>query len=159
MQWEFVQATIEQLSGIHIALETSGFSSDEVFASAMKHCNLILMDWKLSDPQKHLIYTCASQEPIRRHVEMLTKGNTPFILRMPIIPGINDNRAHFEEAARMVAHAHTLLGIEMLPYQATAGAKYEMVNMHYAAPCDETQEIHFFTEPMDDLGIPWKILR
>lgn len=159
MQWRFVEDVIGRLDGVHTAIETSGFASDSVFCAAMDRCDLIMLDWKVSDPDKHRRYTGVDQEPIRRHAEMLARGNTPFILRMPIIPGVNDEPSHFEEAARLVAGSASLLRVELLPYQPAAGAKYEMVGMQYAPPCDETRAPQFYTDSFDRLRVPWKRFR
>ena len=159
MQWDFVKAVIERMPGIHTAIETSGFASDAVFRSAMDTCDLIMLDWKVSDPVKHKHYTGVDQEPIRRHAEMLARGNTPFILRMPMIPGVNDEPEHFETAARLVADSPMLQQIELLPYQPAAGAKYGMVGMQYQAPCDDLAKPTLFTEIFNRFGIPWKEFR
>ncbi len=159
MQWRFVEEVIGRLDGVHTAIETSGFASDSVFCAAMDRCDLIMLDWKVSDPDKHRRYTGVDQEPIRRHAEMLARGNTPFILRMPIIPGVNDEPSHYEVAARLVAGSASLLRVELLPYQPAAGAKYEMVGMQYAPPCDETRTPQFYTDSFDRLHVPWKLFR
>lgn len=159
MQWRFVEAVIARLEGVHTALETSGFAPDDVFAAAMKRCDLIMLDWKVSDPEKHRRFTGVDQTPIRRHAEMLAQGDTPFILRMPIIPGVNDEPEHFETAARLVAGSPSLVRVELLPYQPAAGAKYEMVDMTYAPPCPADQTPRFYPEFFDRLHIPWKLFR
>lgn len=159
MQWPFVSAVIEKLTGIAAAIETSGYASDEVFADAMRKCSLILMDWKVSDPALHRRYTGVEQEPILRHARMLAEGDTPFILRMPIIPGVNDNEAHFRTAAQLVRDARALVRIEVLPYQRAAGAKYEMVGMDYQPSFDEAKTPLFFESCFQEAGIPYLIYR
>ena len=52
-------------------IETSGFASDAIFEDAMARCDLIMMDWKVSDPALHKRYTGADQAVIRRHAQML----------------------------------------------------------------------------------------
>ena len=158
LQWPFVSAVIDRLGGVHTAIETSGWAPDDVFAQAMDRCDLILMDWKVSDPEKHRRYTGVDQAPIRRHAEMLAAGETPFILRMPIIPGVNDDRAHFEMAAALVAGAKALVRVELLPYQRAAGAKYEMVGRTYAPQFDEAAPPRFYPEVFDEAGIPCRNL-
>lgn len=159
MQWEFIKAVIELLPGIHSAIETSGFSSDQVFLSTIDTCDLIMMDWKVSDPQLHRFYTGVDQAPIRRHAEILAKGTTPFILRMPIIPGVNDVPEHFRTVAELLAGSTALQRVELLPYQPAAGAKYEMIGMHYQPPCDDNAIPLYYTDVFDQFGIPWKIYR
>ena len=159
MQWDFVRSVLDHLPGVHTAIETSGYAPDAVFEDAMRRCRLIMLDWKVSDPALHKRYTGVDQALIRRHAQMLTQGSTPFILRMPIIPGVNDNPAHFETAATLVKGAPALVRIDVLPYQKAAGAKYEMVGMHYTPDFDSNQPPRFFTEVFDHAGIPYQIFK
>ena len=158
MQWPFVRAVLARLHGVHTALETSGFASDAVFQEAMNCFDLIMMDWKVSDPAAHKRYTGVDQDAILRHVRMLADSDTPFILRMPIIPGVNDNAAHFETAAALVRGAKSLVRIEVLPYQRAAGAKYEMVSMTYNPGFDESNSPEFFTQVFEREGIPFQLI-
>ena len=159
MQWSFVRDVIRRLSGVHVAIETSSFASDDVFKDAMACCDLILMDWKVSDPALHKRYTGVDQEIILRHARMLAEGDTPFLLRMPIIPGVNDNAHHFETAAGLVRNAKALVRIDVLPYQRAAGAKYEMVGMQYQTDFDESAAPHIFPAVFESSGIPFQIFR
>ena len=158
-QWGFVSEVIGRLGGVHTAVETSGYAPDSVFEDAMARCDLIMLDWKVSDPALHKKYTGADQAPVERHARMLAAGDTPFILRMPVIPGVNDNRAHFEKAAELVSGAKSLVRVDVLPYQAAAGAKYEMVGMTYRADFDEQRRPDFFTEVFERAGIPFQVFR
>ena len=96
---------------------------------------------------------------MRRHAQMLAAGDTPFILRMPIIPGVNDNPAHFETAAQLVNGAKALQCVELLPYQRAAGAKYEMVGMEYQPEFADAQTPQMFTDCFEKAGIPYKVYR
>lgn len=158
-QWDFVSDVIDHLDGIHVAVETSGFASDDVFSSVMAKCDLVMMDWKVSDPEMHKHYTGVDQAPIRRHAQMLAKGNTPFILRMPIIPGVNDNEEHFSTVAEMMTGAKALQRIDILPYQRAAGAKYEMVGKEYAPDFDEAAAPKYFLKYFDNHGIPYQVFK
>ena len=159
MQWRFVSAVMDHLHSVHTAIETSGFAPDDVFTDAMQRCNLIMMDWKVSDPALHLRYTGVKQDAILRHARQLAAGDTPFILRMPIIPGVNDNEEHFRTAAQLVRGAKALIRIDILPYQRAAGAKYEMVGMTYAPDFSENTTPRFHTEIFDQAGIPYQVFR
>lgn len=159
LQWGFVSAVVDRLAGIHTAIETSGFTSDAVFEQVMDKLDLVMMDWKVSDPVRHKHFTGVDQAPIRRHAEMLAAGETPFILRMPIIPGVNDEREHFETVANLVKGAKALVRIDILPYQRAAGAKYEMVGKTYAPEFDEAATLNYYTECFDAAGIPYQVFR
>ncbi len=158
LQWDFVSDVLKKLkaAGVHTAIETSGYTSDENFREAMEFLDLVMMDWKVSDPEKHKYYTGVPQDTIRRHAEMLAAGTTPFILRMPLIPGVNDNREHFETVAALVREAPALVRVDILPYQPAAGAKYEMVGRTYAPEIPEEKAPEFHTEVFDAAGIPYR---
>lgn len=157
MQWDFVSDVISRLDGIHTAVETSGFASDEVFSQVMERCDLIMMDWKVSDPARHRHYTGVDPSPIRRHLEMLVRGGTPFILRMPMIPGVNDDESHFSTVAELLSGAKKLIRVEILPYQRAAGAKYAMVGMKYSPEIEEERPPKYYLQYFEESGIPYKI--
>jgi len=159
MQWTFVRDVLSRLRSVHTAIETSGFAPDDVFEKAMRRFDLVMMDWKVSDPALHRRYTGVNHDVILRHTQMLARGDTPFILRMPIIPGVNDNTAHFETAAALVRDSRSLVRIDVLPYQRAAGAKYEMVGMDYHTDFDDAQTPRFFTEIFEREGLPYQLFR
>lgn len=159
MQWAFVREVIERLEGIPAAVETSGYAPESVFAEAMACCKLILMDWKVADPGLHRKYTGVDQAPILRHARMLAEGDTPFILRLPVIPGVNDCSEHFERAAELVRDAKALVRVDILPYQRAAGAKYGMVGMRYDPGIDEARVPDIDTAPFRRAGIPFQLFR
>ena len=159
LQWDFVAGTISRMPGIHTAIETSGYAPDAVFMDAMQRCSLIMMDWKVSDPEKHRRYTGVPQDPVRRHLELLCAGDTPFIIRMPVIPEVNDNEDHFAALAGMVRNAESLIRVEILPYQRAAGAKYEMVGMAYRPEFDEAKPLNICTQVFREKNIPFRLFR
>ncbi len=159
MQWDFVSEVVERLEGVHTAVETSGYAADAVFAQVMDKLDLVMMDWKVSDPEAHRHFTGVDQAPIRRHAEMLAAGDVPFIIRMPVIPGVNDNPEHFQTVAELVKGAKALVRVDILPYQRAAGAKYEMVGKTYAPGFDESVPPRIWTEPFERAGIPFQEFR
>ena len=154
MQWPFAAETIRRMPGVHTAIETSGYAPDTVFVEAMNLCSLIMMDWKVSDPEVHKSWTGVSQEPIRRHLGMLCAGHTPFILRMPVIPGVNDREDHFRALADLLIDPGPLVRVEILPYQKAAGAKYEMVGLEYRPGFEEARSPRIDIRVFEERGIP-----
>ena len=159
LQWAFVREVIRQLNGVHTAIETSGYTEDKVFLDAIRTVSLVIIDWKLSDDMLHKQFTGVSNEPIYRHIQMLAEGDTPFILRMPIIPGVNDNIEHFQTAARLVRDSESLERVEILPYRREAGAKYEMVGRTYSPGFDENNQVHMNREVFEQAGIPYRVFK
>ena len=159
MQWDFVRETIEQMPGIHTAVETSGYAPEAVFQEVLETVSLVMLDWKVSDPEQHRMYTGVDPAPIRRNAQALLNSSTPFILRMPVIPGVNDVESHFEAAAELVQAAENLVRVELLPYQRAAGAKYEMVGMQYTPTFDEAPSPNMRTDAFEKRGIPYRVFR
>lgn len=158
MQWPFVREVISLLPGVHCAVETSGFVPDEVFSQAMETFDLIMMDIKLTDPARHRHFTGVDNALILRHADRLCAGNTPFIIRLPLIPGVNDDPAHFEAVASRLVGARALQRVEFLPYHKTAGAKYSLVGMQYSPEFDTERPVRIDTKPFDRRGIPTHIM-
>ena len=154
MQWPFVREVVRQLPGVHTAMETSGYASDEVFDEAMRTLCLIIMDIKLMDPVQHRRYTGVDNAPILRHARRLCDGSVPFIIRTPLIPGVNDTQEQAVQTAELLKGASHLQRVELLPYHMTAGAKYPMVGLDYRPPFDAEKAVRVFTEPYEARGIP-----
>ena len=159
LQWDFIAETIQRMPGVHVAVETSGYTPDTVFREAMQRCSLIMMDWKVSDPEAHQYYTGVPQDVIRNHLEMLCDGTKPFIVRMPIIPDVNDCEEHFRILAGLIKNAEKLIRVDILPYQKAAGAKYEMVGKKYCPGFDEAKEPNIFTQVFQEYRIPFQQFR
>ena len=160
LQWDFVKEVIGGLpADVHTAVETSGICTDEVFREVMDTVSLVMIDFKLWDPERHKKYTGVSNETVFRHIEALKNGTTPFILRLPVIPGVNDVPEHFKTAAELVRGAEKLIRVDLLPYQRAAGAKYEMVGREYRVDFDETKKPEMYPEFFEEAGISVKIFK
>jgi len=138
-QWKFVRETIALLDGAHTAVETSGFAPEEVFAEAVHTVDLVIMDLKHMDSAQHAFWTGQPNERILANARLLLASDTPCILRVPLIPGVNDSPENLEATANFVSGSKNLIRVELLPYHKTAGAKYEMAGMTYAPPFDTDQ--------------------
>ena len=142
-QPEFVLETVALLGKpVHKALETSGYAPEEVFIASLDAFDLVMLDLKLMDPDAHRFYTGVSNSVILRNARLLCKGNTPFIIRTPVIPGVNDREEHYRAVAELVAGAPALIRVELLPYHVTAGAKYGMLGKTYDPGFDQERPVH-----------------
>ena len=147
-----------RLNGLHTCVETSGYADDATFADVMATVDLAMLDVKLIDPEAHRRWTGVDNASILRHAEMLRDGDTPYVLRVPVIPGVNDNDAHFAGVAALCKGAKRLLRVELLPYHKTAGAKYGMVGMRYAVDFDPERAVHISPGIFERAGVPCRVL-
>ena len=153
MQWNFVEDVIAHLDGVHTAIETSGYAPDHVFLDMMNTVDFIMMDMKLTDPVLHKRYTGVDNAGILRHADMLCAGDTPFVIRVPLIPGVNDTEEHLTAVAERIQGAKALVRVELLPYHKTAGAKYGMLGMEYKPKFDTECAVRVWPEIFEKRGI------
>lgn len=127
LQSEFAVELLGLIKGVHRAIETSGHAPEQAFLSVIAHCELVLFDIKHLDTEIHKHYTGVGNELVGRNLSLLMDSKMPFIARIPLIPGVNDDRAHLETVARRLCGASGLQRVELLPYNTNAGAKYGMI--------------------------------
>lgn len=66
------------------------------------------------------------------------------MIRIPLIPGVNDSLEAMEAVRELVKDAESLQRVELLRYHKTAGAKYSKVDMEYNPPFDTETEPHVY---------------
>ncbi len=142
-QAEFLFAAAEELEGVHKVLETCGYAPPEIFRQAMDRFDLIYMDLKLMDPAAHRAYTGADNGLILENAARLRAGRTPFVIRVPLIPGVTDTEENLAAVAAFLRGATALQYVELLPYNAMAGAKYPWLGLRYDPPFDASRRPAF----------------
>jgi pyruvate formate lyase activating enzyme len=83
------------------------------------------------DAAVHKKYTGVDNTRILANLKWLIGSGAKFIVRLPLIPGVNDSAVQMEAVLELIKDAANLVRVEMLRYHQTAGAKYDMVGMAY----------------------------
>lgn len=91
-QPDFVIELLRQLPDIHTAIETSGYANTHIFNEVTSLADLILFDIKHTDPEMHRKYTGVDNAIILENLALLCNSGRDFIIRIPLIPGVNDTR-------------------------------------------------------------------
>lgn len=131
LQSEFASELLAGLTGMHRAIETAGSVPEEDFLRVLPHVELVLYDLKLMDSEKHRTWTGVGNEQILHNLGLLIASGVPFIVRVPLIPGVNDDEANLTAVAQRILGAPGLVRVELLPYNVNAGAKYGMLGKKY----------------------------
>jgi pyruvate formate lyase activating enzyme len=118
-------------AGIHRAVETCGYASWETCDRIRLHTDLFLYDLKLMDGGRHRQYTGVSNDIILDNLRRLTGLGHPIVLRVPIIPRLNDDAENLRQIGTFAASLPRLEQIDLLPYHLAAD-KYERLNRDYA---------------------------
>ena len=122
-----------QQQGIHTAIETALNFPWERIAHILPVTDLVMMDIKLLDSERHRECTGVPNERILENARHLGETDKPLIVRTPIIPGVNDNAVDVGAIADFVATLPNLLYYEILPFHPMAKSKYDSLDLDYRA--------------------------
>ena len=147
LQADFVKSVRALLPDLHAAIETCGYAREETFQSLCSSMDLVMMDIKHTDPGQHKKWTGVSNDLILKNFLWLKNSGIPFILRIPLIPGVNDTMENIEKTAELADNAPNLVRVELLRYNRAAGAKYDGFSMQYDPGFDTEKEPNVYTEP------------
>ncbi len=110
--------------GLRTAVDTCGFACTDSLLDVARRTDLILFDLKLMDDARHRAFTGVSNEPILANLKALDCIHKNFWIRVPLIPGINDDPANLEAMARFVASLYGVAQVCVLPYHAVGADKF-----------------------------------
>lgn len=117
---------------IHTAIETCGYIVDR--SRLMKLANLVdlfLFDVKCIDKERHRALTGVSNEVILANARALASARKNIIVRVPIIPGFNDNTAEMERVAAFAAELWGVTEVDLLPFHQLGRSKYQALDETY----------------------------
>jgi pyruvate formate lyase activating enzyme len=117
--------------GYHTAVDTCGQVPWTSFEASLPLVDLYLYDLKMMDPTKHKHYTGASNHLILENLKKLCQIDKEVWIRIPIIPGINDDAQNLSESAEFIAGLGNKIRVFLLPYHDVAATKYVNVGARY----------------------------
>jgi len=132
--------------GLHTALDTCGFATSDVLDSISPYVDLFLYDIKLIDEQRHREATGVSNEAILRNLRRLSRQGHRIILRMPIIPGVNDDEDNLRRIGVFAADLSSVERLDLLPYHRIGRDKYHQLGRACAMPRVDTPSAPRMTE-------------
>jgi pyruvate formate lyase activating enzyme len=133
MQPSFLNESLARLraEGVHTALDTCGFAPWSTLRDAAGLASLVLYDLKLMDDARHREATGQSNQAILENLRALCGVHHEIWIRVPVIPGLNDDEANLEAAARFLAPLAGIRQVDLLPYHRTGEAKFARVGRDY----------------------------
>ena len=121
--------------GIHTAIETSGFAPYEHFRALALVADVIFYDIKHLDPARHKELTGQDNALILANLErFLAETDKSVHIRLPLVPGLNDDAAHLEAYGAYLAGLPGVperADLEVLPYHRLGKDKYAMLGREY----------------------------
>jgi pyruvate formate lyase activating enzyme len=119
---------------IHTALDTCGFAPWEVLDGVRESVDLFLYDLKVMDDARHRTLTGASNARILENLRALSQAGHEIVLRVPIIPGVNDDDRNVRQTGAFAAALPALRRVDLLPYHHAGTEKYSRLHRAYALP-------------------------
>jgi pyruvate formate lyase activating enzyme len=123
---------------IHTALDTCGFASWDTFERVRGDVDLFLYDLKVVDDARHREFTGVSNTLILNNLQKLSERDHLILLRMPVIPGVNDDEENIRQTGEFVAALPRAHSLELLPYHHAATSKYAGLGQEYPLPDTRT---------------------
>jgi pyruvate formate lyase activating enzyme len=135
MQADFVISLIEALKaeGLHVALDTSGQASAEVFDSVAGRADMVLFDIKSLDADRLRDATGADRDLVLSNLRRLHAEHPEIkiILRYPLIPGFNDCPEDVDAVAALAKELG--VQVDILPYHPLGSGKNEALGLEAPA--------------------------
>jgi pyruvate formate lyase activating enzyme len=134
VQAPFVTDVLRRLAreSVHTALDTCGFGPWENLRDAATYADLVLFDLKLMDSARHEAATGVGNERILHNLRALAEIHPNIWIRIPVIPGVNDDDANITATAEFLSTLPHHLRVNLLPYHPTGEAKFARLGKHYA---------------------------
>jgi pyruvate formate lyase activating enzyme len=153
MQTEFVAEVIDLLDEVHVLLDTSGYGREQDFRKLVDRSDLVFFDLKLIDSIAHRHFTGCDNTQILKNLRLLDEICKPFVVRVPLVPGVTDTDQNLAGIVQIVHSMRGLLRVDLLPYNKAAGAKYEYAGREFKPEYDETGELNLNTTLFEQAGI------
>lgn len=118
-------------SEIHTAVDTSGFGNASELEKISKYTDMFLYDIKLMDEERHKQHTGVSNKLILQNLKLLSSLGKRIWIRIPVIPGINDDEENIEATAKLIKSTGGIEQVNILPYHNAAMEKYRRLNKVY----------------------------
>jgi pyruvate formate lyase activating enzyme len=127
-----------KLSGIHTCIDTSGItyseSNTEYIAKLdelMKYTDLVMLDIKHIDPEKHRELTAHTNDGILAFARYLEEKSIPIWVRHVVVEGYTDDPIYLKKLGRFIGALRNLKALDVLPYHSMGVAKYEALGIPY----------------------------
>ncbi len=117
--------------GQHTAIETCGHVAWPHLNLVLEHTDLVLYDIKVMDPEEHRRFTGVDNELILENVVRIAEMGKQLIIRVPLIPGHNDNRENIRRTAGFVRELPRVEELHLLPYHRLGEPKYPRLGREY----------------------------
>ena len=120
--------------GWNTAIETALFVDRGAVEAVLPYTDVFLCDFKLFDRTMHRQYTGQYNDKILENLSWLSENGAKVILRIPLIPSVNDSEDNLLRTAEFAKKFTGIEEIDLLPYHRLGVGKYEQLDRAYPLP-------------------------
>ncbi|MCT4632562.1 MAG: pyruvate formate-lyase-activating protein [Firmicutes bacterium] len=133
LQTEFVKELFKECKkeNIHTCLDTSGYCNIDSVKELLEYTDLILLDIKQMDPEKHRKLTGVRNEKILEFAKYLEKENIDTWIRYVLVPGHTDDMDDVDKLKNFIKDMDNVKKVEVLPYHRLGVEKWNQLGLDY----------------------------
>ena len=130
--------TLAKAKDIHTCIDSSGiaFNPDSAqFMEKLDHLmtltDLVMLDIKHIDPEKHKELTAQPNQRILEFAAYLNEKQIDMWIRHVVVPGITDDDKYLDALGYFIGQFTNLKALDILPYHTMGEVKYQKLGMEY----------------------------
>ena len=131
LQCDFTEALLLRAreEALHCCIETCGYAPYDDLERLCSLVDLFLYDVKDTNSQRHKEYTGVDNERILSNLARLHDRGAAIVVRLPLIPGLNDGDDHFDGIAELARRLPDVQGFEIMPYHSLGEGKLQRLGL------------------------------
>ncbi len=130
--------TLAKEKGIHTCIDSSGIAFNPDSAALIQKLDklmtltdLVMLDIKHIDPEKHRELTLQPNENILKFAAYLNEKHVDMWIRHVVVPGITDDEKYLFDLGYFIGQFENLKALDVLPYHTMGEKKYQSLGMEY----------------------------
>jgi pyruvate formate lyase activating enzyme len=129
--------------GVHTALDTNGFYGDKVTDTELEAIDLVLLDIKNWNPERHRRLTGMDNAPTLAFAKRLAALGRAIWVRFVLVPGWSDDPEDIANIANFAAGLGNVERVDVLPFHQMGRFKWHQLGIEY--------ELESVTPPSTDV--------
>jgi pyruvate formate lyase activating enzyme len=123
--------TAAKAMGIHTALDSNGFYGDRLRDADLETIDLVLLDIKTWDLERHRRLTGMAVGPTLDFARRLAARRRPVWLRYVLVPGLTDDVADIAKIADFAGGLGNVERVDVLPFHQMGRYKWKQLGLDY----------------------------
>ncbi len=122
---------VKEKWNLHTTLDSSGFCESSHAEKLLKYTDLVLLDLKQMNNQRHKVLTGQPNDRILKFARWLSDRGTAMWVRHVLVPGRTDDEQDLEALGQFIGSLDGVERFEILPYHQMGIYKWEQLGKSY----------------------------